>query len=523
MPQTLNITKLVTLLIVLVTFNITTAQVGIGTTNPNSSASLEIYSTNSGLLIPRVALTSNTDQATISNPADYLLVFNTATVTNLAPGLVYWKDGSWKRILNTSDLSSGSGSGWALTGNSISDSDFLGTTNWAQLNLKANSVIMAQFHPNGGVGLGRNANINGSQHSFAIGENANATGNQDAYAFGTSANATGNQSMALGKSAYTGQTDAYALGTNSNATGNKSMALGYAANATATNSYALGISAQSTGYQSFALGIETLANNNNTYAIGYSTEATGLNAMAFGYDASASGQNAVAIGYQAVANNANTVILGNTSSDSWYRTKVGIGTTNPTANLEVSGSTTLNGTLKYTNGTQGAGKVLMSDANGNASWVNASVVTGSSIAYGEVYSTSTTPVSITWSGSPQPLNFGTSNSSTSVTVNSTNLQPTVTGLYRTAYNVTIQKGSGGSIDLEIYLATGWNSSDKIPGSSTYVSLDSNTNIRSVNINKFVQLSANQQIYVFYRKISGNTDQFYLLPEGSSFNIERVNQ
>ncbi len=41
----------------------------------------------------------------------------------------------------------------------------------------------------------------------------------------------------------------------------------------------------------------------------------------------------------------------------------GIGTDNPTANLQV------NGTFKYVDGSQGNGKILSSDANGNASWI----------------------------------------------------------------------------------------------------------------------------------------------------------
>ncbi len=44
---------------------------------------------------------------------------------------------------------------------------------------------------------------------------------------------------------------------------------------------------------------------------------------------------------------------------------VGIGTNNPTAKLEVAGS------LKIADGTQGAKKILTSDANGKASWANA--------------------------------------------------------------------------------------------------------------------------------------------------------
>lgn len=50
-----------------------------------------------------------------------------------------------------------------------------------------------------------------------------------------------------------------------------------------------------------------------------------------------------------------------------YQNKVGIGTTTPSANLEVTGSTKTT-TLQITNGASN-GSVLTSDANGNASWV----------------------------------------------------------------------------------------------------------------------------------------------------------
>lgn len=44
---------------------------------------------------------------------------------------------------------------------------------------------------------------------------------------------------------------------------------------------------------------------------------------------------------------------------------VGIGTSSPGAKLEV------NGTLKITDGSQGAGKILVSDSTGLASWLSA--------------------------------------------------------------------------------------------------------------------------------------------------------
>lgn len=65
--------------------------VGIGTTTPDTSAVLDISSTNKGMLIPRVALTSTTDNTTVSSPATGLMVYNTATAGsapfNVSPGI----------------------------------------------------------------------------------------------------------------------------------------------------------------------------------------------------------------------------------------------------------------------------------------------------------------------------------------------------------------------------------------------------------------------------------------------------
>ncbi|GLB53639.1 hypothetical protein NBRC110019_26800 [Neptunitalea chrysea] len=463
------------------------AQVGIGTTDPNGSSALEIYNENAGLLIPRVTLTSATDVTTIPSPADYLMVFNTATTATITPGLVYWKDGSWLRVLNTSDSSS-SGSGWALTGNSISGTEFLGTTNYTQLNFKANSVTMAQFHPNGSVALGRSAVISSSYHSFAIGEQADASGEQNAYAFGTTAKASGSKSMALGTSAIASNTESYAFGSSSTAS----------------------------GYRSVVAGVSSTASNNNAVAIGNQNVVSGLNSMALGYDSQVTGDNAVALGYQAVANNPNTIILGNTSSNAWYRTKVGIGTTNPSASLD------LEGTLQYVDGNESDGYVLVSDANGNASWSDVNDLEISSAVFGEIYSSSASAQNFSWSGSAQTLTFGSDNYENSVSASTSTLTTSVTGLYRVTFTISIEKGTGNSIDLKMYLATNGNASNIVPASSAYVSLDSNSDIVTITINKFVQLNSSDSIAVFWEKVGGNSSNFSLLPEGSSFNIELLN-
>jgi hypothetical protein len=69
------------------------AQIGIGTTTPDSSAQLEVKSSNKGFLPPRVALTATNSAGPISGPATGLLVYNTATAgtspNNVVPGYYF--------------------------------------------------------------------------------------------------------------------------------------------------------------------------------------------------------------------------------------------------------------------------------------------------------------------------------------------------------------------------------------------------------------------------------------------------
>jgi hypothetical protein len=73
------------------------AQTGIGTTTPNASAKLDVYSTNKGFLPPRVTLTSATDATTIASPAEGLLVYNLGSV-GLQAGYYYWNGANWATI-----------------------------------------------------------------------------------------------------------------------------------------------------------------------------------------------------------------------------------------------------------------------------------------------------------------------------------------------------------------------------------------------------------------------------------------
>jgi uncharacterized protein (TIGR02145 family) len=57
--------------------------------NDAGSAMLEVSSPSKGILIPNVALTGSTDATTITSPAVSLLVYNTATVSDILPGYFY--------------------------------------------------------------------------------------------------------------------------------------------------------------------------------------------------------------------------------------------------------------------------------------------------------------------------------------------------------------------------------------------------------------------------------------------------
>jgi hypothetical protein len=82
------------------------AQTGIGTTTPNASAKLDVYSDNKGFLPPRVSLTSATDNTTIPSPAEGLLVYNKGSV-GLQAGYYYWNGANWATIATATSAGNG--------------------------------------------------------------------------------------------------------------------------------------------------------------------------------------------------------------------------------------------------------------------------------------------------------------------------------------------------------------------------------------------------------------------------------
>jgi hypothetical protein len=82
------------------------AQTGIGTTSPNASAKLDVYSTDKGFLPPRVTLTSASLASPITLPAEGLLVYNLGS-TGLQAGYYYWNGTNWATIATASSAGNG--------------------------------------------------------------------------------------------------------------------------------------------------------------------------------------------------------------------------------------------------------------------------------------------------------------------------------------------------------------------------------------------------------------------------------
>jgi len=78
---------------------------------PDASAMLDVSSTNSGMLIPRVSLVATNNALPVTAPATSLLVYNTATAGSgaiaVTPGFYYWNSSAWIKVIDASSSSFG--------------------------------------------------------------------------------------------------------------------------------------------------------------------------------------------------------------------------------------------------------------------------------------------------------------------------------------------------------------------------------------------------------------------------------
>src|SRR5690554_5477615 len=134
------------------------AQVGIGTTTPDSNALLELdaSTTVGGFLMPRVALTATDNPSPLSGIiTPGMTVYNTATAGSganvVTPGFYYHDGTIWIRVGSDADAKNN----WSLTGNSGTNptNHFLGTKDAQPLLIKTNGIERMRVLADGNVGV----------------------------------------------------------------------------------------------------------------------------------------------------------------------------------------------------------------------------------------------------------------------------------------------------------------------------------------------------------------------------------
>jgi hypothetical protein len=78
--------------------------------DPHSSSVFDAKSTDKGMLVPRVALTTGSGSASpVTSPATSLLIYNTVTVGDVTPGYYYWNGSAWVRLMSSNNTPTGAG------------------------------------------------------------------------------------------------------------------------------------------------------------------------------------------------------------------------------------------------------------------------------------------------------------------------------------------------------------------------------------------------------------------------------
>ncbi len=365
------------------------AQVGIGTTSPNASSMLDITSTNSGLLIPRIPLVSATDLSIITSPITSLLVYNSGFAPN---GYYYWNGSIWVQ------LAVGSNTDWSLTGNTGTSSatNFFGTTDDVDIVFKRFNVSAGYIgNPIGATP----STLNVKNTIFGANSLLNSTTGYRNTAIGSNVmtgNTSGSINVAIGDAALASNTSGIentAVGVGalfSNASNNSNTAIGRNALTTSTADFntAVGdraLTANTLGTQNTAIGVSSLRlntqGNNNTASgvFALRSNTIGNNNTALGYQSfysNSTGGSNVGLGYQAGYNEtgSNKLYIANTNADASNALIYGefdnkIVRVNGT--LQINNPASAPGySLPIVRGTNG--QVLQTNGAGATSWASAS-------------------------------------------------------------------------------------------------------------------------------------------------------
>ena len=153
----------------------TFAQTGIGTTTPNASAQLDVSSTTKGFLPPRVALTSTNSASPLAAHVAGMVVYNTATVSDVTPGLYVNTGAVWEKQVGATNING------LIDAKTDAESIFLGGGAGFQDNgLNSNTGVgintlysVTSGADNVGIGYQASPHTQTTSNNTVIGSNAN--------------------------------------------------------------------------------------------------------------------------------------------------------------------------------------------------------------------------------------------------------------------------------------------------------------------------------------------------------------
>ncbi|AZB26420.1 hypothetical protein EG339_18430 [Chryseobacterium bernardetii] len=172
------IMKKISLLISIIYTVLSSAQVGIGTTTPDPNSDITLGSSNKGLLLNKVALASTTSNVY----SEGMFLYNTATTNDVTPGIYLSNGSSWTKVIDALTLHSILSSNWKATGNNLSATDFIGSTNAQPLILKTNDNERVRIDSDGKLGIGTNSpqgiiDISSANSTLVLPRNTNPPAN----------------------------------------------------------------------------------------------------------------------------------------------------------------------------------------------------------------------------------------------------------------------------------------------------------------------------------------------------------
>lgn len=323
-------------LLIVFALNPTYAQVGIGTTTPDTKAQLDVTSTNKGILIPRLTLAQRN---AITSPTTSLLIYQ----TDNTPGFYYYSGVTWEKLALTSALDDGD---WNVSGvnmnNTNTGSVLIGTTTSNNYKLSVNGFLNA-------INIGSTDN---NQDAFTINKN----------------NQNGNALVVNQNSSYN-STDKSAISTYNALEGHK-VEIAHFSNTNSLNAsiYAKSLARQDNSHGFFYETVPSLGFTGDYYGTRVKMNHNGANGNIYGFHSNIQGTgNSQKYGlYSKIETTAGSThygvyseVLKSTGYAGYFLGKVSIGTT-----------TTNNYKLPSTRGT--SGQIMRTDGSGNVTWIDTS-------------------------------------------------------------------------------------------------------------------------------------------------------